>query len=199
MALLSHFIGSRVLTFIFKGANIYTEPKVSVMHTHKAHFLFMIEITTGVIFLVSTLYGGSNAEASTTVSVDNKSDNSVSTTTATTTSSLIKTPAEMEAYLKSEYADTPILVDIARCESSFKQFRDDGKVVRGKIDRDDIGVMQINERYHGDTAEKLGMDIHTTEGNIAYAKYLYDKFGSQPWSASSKCWSKPVGDHLAVR
>ncbi len=157
----------------------------------------MLEITTGVIFLVSTIYGGT-AEASTTVDVDNKLDNSVSTSTATT-SSLIKTPEEMEAYLKSEYADTPILVDIARCESSFKQFREDGKVVRGKVDRDDIGVMQINERYHGDTAEKLGMDIHTIDGNIAYAKYLYNKFGSQPWSASQKCWSKAQTDHLAMK
>lgn len=156
----------------------------------------MIEITTGVIFLVTSLYG--NVEASTTVGM-NTNENTVSTTTSTTTRTLITTPEQMEAYLKDEYADTPILVDIARCESRFKQYREDGKVVRGNIDRDDIGVMQINERYHGDTAEKMGLDIHSLEGNVAYAKYLYEKFGSQPWSASQKCWSRAQTDHLAIK
>ena len=55
-----------------------------------------------------------------------------------------------------------------------------------------MGVMQINERYHLLTAEKLGYNIHTLEGNVGYAKYLYEKFGSDPWSASSKCWKGKV-------
>jgi hypothetical protein len=155
----------------------------------------MIEITTSVIFLVTSLYGNAQAETNTSVVAQESNE----TVKATSTTRTLKTREEMEAYLKDEYAETPILVDIARCESTFKQFHEDGRVVRGKVDNDDIGVMQINERYHGNTADKLGIDIHTLEGNVAYAKYLYDKFGTQPWSASQKCWSKPIGDHLAIK
>ncbi len=95
-------------------------------------------------------------------------------------------------YFKNE----PVMVDVARCESTFVHFTDSGTVLRGRVDNRDIGVMQINEYYHRKTAEKLGLDIETLEGNLAYAKYLYDKQGLQPWSASSKCWSKSL--HLAA-
>ena len=40
-----------------------------------------------------------------------------------------------------------------------------------------------------DEAAKLGYNIYTVEGNVAFAKYLYNKYGSDPWSSSSKCWS----------
>lgn len=152
----------------------------------------MIEITTSVLFLMTSLYGPAHADAHVDNMVKNISETVIASTAIDTRS--LKTREDMEAYLKNEYSDTPILVDIARCESTFKQYHEDGKVVRGKVDKDDIGVMQINERYHGTTAEKLGIDIYTVEGNIAYAKYLYEKSGTQPWSASKPCWSKPVGD-----
>jgi ABC-type Fe3+-citrate transport system substrate-binding protein len=140
---------------------------------------------------MTALYGPAQAD----VHMENiNRDNDETVQVASTITRSLKTREEMEAYLKDEYADTPILVDVARCESTFKQFHEDGKVVRGRVDRDDIGVMQINERYHGETAEKLGIDIYTVDGNIAYAKYLYDKFGTKPWSASKPCWSKPHGD-----
>jgi len=151
----------------------------------------MIEITTSVVFLMTALYGPAQAD----VHMENITrDNDETVQMANTITRSLKTREAMEAYLKDEYADTPILVDVARCESAFKQFHEDGKVVRGRVDRDDIGVMQINERYHGETAENLGIDIYTVDGNIAYAKYLYDKFGTKPWSASKSCWSKPHGD-----
>ena len=96
----------------------------------------------------------------------------------------------MEEYLTNEYVDTPILVEVARCESEFRQFNKDGSVLRGRAVADDIGVMQINEMYHGTTAKNLGIDIYTLEGNVAYAKYLHNKYGTKPWSASKPCWSK---------
>lgn len=102
-------------------------------------------------------------------------------------------PKEVEAYLRKEFADTPILVDIARCESTFRQFHRDGTVVRGRVDNADTGVMQINLRYHGETAQKMGLNLNTIEGNTAYGKYLYNKSGSAPWSASEKCWSGAYG------
>ena len=88
------------------------------------------------------------------------------------------------------FQDIPILVDVASCESRFTQFNSDGSVLRGEANKDDVGVLQINEKYHLETSEKLGLDIHTLEGNMAYGRYLYEKFGTDPWEYSSKCWKK---------
>ena len=95
-----------------------------------------------------------------------------------------------EAYVSQYYADTPILVSIARCESHFKQWNGDGSIHRGEINHSDIGVMQVNEYYHGQKADELGLDIYNLDGNLAYAKYLYNKEGSRPWASSQKCWGK---------
>lgn len=97
----------------------------------------------------------------------------------------------------SEYfADVPDLVDVARCESRFRQFDKNGRVLRGEVNKSDIGVMQINEYYHGEKAKELGLDIYTIEGNLSYARFLYDREGLTPWLSSSKCWK---GNELALR
>lgn len=146
----------------------------------------MIEFTTGVVFLLSSMYG---AGASTAVAIAAPQENP-GAPTKMTVKIVLQDRKAVEEYLRKEYADTPILVEIARCESTFSQFDKNGRSLRGKVDSDDIGVMQINTRYHGERAEKLGFDIHTIEGNVAYAKFLYEKQGSKPWKASAKCWSK---------
>ncbi len=88
------------------------------------------------------------------------------------------------------FADIPVMTEIARCESHFRQTTLDGQVIRGEVDSADVGVMQINERYHLETATKLGLNIHTLEGNMLYARYLYEREGTKPWNASAKCWKK---------
>jgi len=88
------------------------------------------------------------------------------------------------------FSDTPIMVDIARCESQFTQFNEDGTVHRGRVNRYDVGVMQINEKYHLDTAKKLNINIYTLEGNLEFARYLYEREGAKPWKHSSACWAK---------
>lgn len=50
--------------------------------------------------------------------------------------------------------------------------------------------MQINEYYHKDTAKRLGYNIYSLKGNMAYAKWLYKREGTAPWASSSKCWGK---------
>ena len=94
----------------------------------------------------------------------------------------------LEGIVRDYYSDTPLLVEIARCETRYRQYDKDGKVFRGRIDNNDVGIMQVNERYHLKRAEKLGFDIYTLEGNLAYAKYLYLEEGSDPWASSSACW-----------
>lgn len=96
----------------------------------------------------------------------------------------------VEERVRSYFADTPILIEVARCESGFNQLDANGNVLRGRITKNDMGVMQINRGYHGERAEELGYDIETLEGNMAFARYLYNKYGIQPWSASAKCWKK---------
>lgn len=149
----------------------------------------MIELTTGVMFLMSSLYGSGTANtqvAAVNAAVAQGSQTEQATITQV---SPLKESKEIEAYIRKEFADTPILVEIAWCESRFKQFDEDGKVIRGKANPKDVGVMQINERFHSEDALDKGYDIYTVEGNIAFGKYLYDKFGTDPWSASKKCWS----------
>ena len=149
----------------------------------------MIEFTTGMALIVSSMYMARNAPAQIV------NNGNISTTTvqeaaySTTTDKAIISSKDVEKYLREQYIDEPILVDIARCESTFRQFDAHGDIIRGKINKADVGVMQINEKYHADEAVRLGYNIYTVEGNVAFAKYLYEKYGSDPWSSSSKCWS----------
>ena len=93
-----------------------------------------------------------------------------------------------EEIVKDYFADAPIMVEIARCESTFRQTNSKGEVLRGIANSRDVGVMQINERYHGKTAEKMDVDIYSIDGNLEYARHLYEKQGTKPWKASEKCW-----------
>ncbi len=96
----------------------------------------------------------------------------------------------LEKTVRAYFKDNPVLADIAWCESRFRHYNEDGNIHRGEINNRDVGVMQINERFHLNQALKFGYDIYTIKGNMAYAKYLYDKEGTTPWNSSSKCWKK---------
>jgi len=81
--------------------------------------------------------------------------------------------------------------EIARCESGFRQFSEDGSVLKGKINPQDIGIFQINVKYHLDESKKLGYDIYSVDGNIEYAMVLLsEQGGSKHWDWSSGCWAK---------
>jgi hypothetical protein len=149
----------------------------------------MIELTTGVMFLMSSLYGAGQhgytdtAVANAIAATESNTEQTLSRKIGTFTNEKIT-----EAFLRKVYADTPILVEVARCESEFHQFDKEGKPVRGRINKADVGIMQINEHYHLDTADSMKVDLETVAGNVAYAKYLYGKFGTSPWNASKPCW-----------
>ena len=86
---------------------------------------------------------------------------------------------------------------IAYCESRNRQFDTDGSIFRGVVNNKDVGVFQINERYHLSDSEKMGIDIHSVDGNMKYARYLYKNQGTQPWSSSRPCWGN--ADKVALR
>jgi hypothetical protein len=73
------------------------------------------------------------------------------------------------------------MIQVARCESTFRHTLGDGSVLRGMVDPRDTGVMQINTGYHGATSKKLGLDLTVLEDNMAYARHLYNKQGTQPY------------------
>jgi hypothetical protein len=115
-----------------------------------------------------------------------ETENTVNDTESTELGKLNTTKEIVEEYFK----DIPIMVDVAYCESRHTQFNSDGSVLRGVVNPADVGVMQINEKYHLETSIKLGIDIHTLEGNMAYGRYLYETQGTRPWEYSSHCWNK---------
>jgi hypothetical protein len=79
---------------------------------------------------------------------------------------------------------------IAWCESKYHHTDpQSGQIIRGFVNRNDIGIMQINETYHGKAAQALGIDLYSLDGNLRYARYLYDREGTRPWSSSQPCWS----------
>jgi len=98
-------------------------------------------------------------------------------------------PLTTKGIVLEYFSDIPIMVDVARCESHFRHTEKDGSIKRGVANRHDVGVMQINELYHLKKAERLGIDIYSLEGNLAFARYLYEKEGARPWLASSHCWA----------
>lgn len=102
----------------------------------------------------------------------------------------------VEQITRAYFSDIPVMAEIAWCESKFKHFEKDGGVNRGDLTPDDLGVMQVNEYFHGKTAETLGYNLKSIGGNLMYARYLYEKEGTTPWNSSKHCWSKRT-QHIA--
>ena len=136
----------------------------------------IVELTTGILMLASVFSG---------VSTTGKAGISSDSTSPSATQSI-----STESYVREYFKDIPILAEVSRCESTFRQYGDNGKPLIGKVNKSDIGVMQINTYYHGESADKLGYDLTTIDGNLGYARYLYGKYGTDPWSSSSKCWKQ---------
>lgn len=103
----------------------------------------------------------------------------------------------VEEYVRDYFKDIPVMAEIARCESTFRHVTKEGTIVRGEVNPDDIGVMQINEFYHTTTADTLGHDLYTLEGNLEYARSLHERKGTSPWSASKACWDS--GGHIVKK
>lgn len=87
-----------------------------------------------------------------------------------------------ERLVRAEFEqDAPIMIEIARCESGFKN-------IKGKLS-DDFGPLQINY-VHLERLEELGLDREKVEDSIAYARMLYNESGTTPWNNSKGCWGK---------
>ena len=65
-----------------------------------------------------------------------------------------------ELYVRNAFKSTPVLIQVARCESQFRQTDSDGNILHGTVDPRDVGVMQINEHYQG-VKRQLSASIST--------------------------------------
>lgn len=100
--------------------------------------------------------------------------------------------AYTEAVVREYFADIPVMIEVARCESNFRHTLADGSVLRGVVDGRDTGVMQINTGYHLQAATAMGLDLTVLQDNLVYARSLYVRQGTQPWSASRSCWGGQI-------
>lgn len=153
--------------------------------------------TLSIAFSAFTGGGIANQSISQTTPLATSSQTKQHITTPLKAKITTSTPdISVKGVVSDYFADVPELVSVARCESHFRQFDKSGRVLRGVVNRGDIGVMQINEYYHGEKADELGYDLYTIDGNLAYARFLYEHEGLTPWLSSSKCWK---GNELALR
>ena len=109
------------------------------------------------------------------------------TTTAATSTPPTLPNAGVENRVEAYFVDVPVMSSIAKCESNFRQF-DAAGALSGGAQGGMVGVFQINTAIHKSAALALGMDITTLEGNLAYARHLYEQEGTAPWNSSSDCW-----------
>lgn len=141
-----------------------------------------IELTTAALFLFSAFYGAPAAEFAPLELLPLEQEMRLAAKAIQ--------PVTLEQYVREYFKEVPLMAEIARCESRFRHLDERGKVLRGELSEEDVGVMQINEFYHEDTAKVLGLNLHTLDGNLAYARWLYSKEGFTPWYSSSKCWQR---------
>ena len=105
-----------------------------------------------------------------------------------TTSPTFVGQIDVEKQVRDYFKATPSMIEIARCESKFRQYTDDGTVLRGGMNNEMIGVFQFYGPVHAAGAKALGFNLATLEGNLAYAKHVYDTEGTIPWNSSRDCW-----------
>jgi hypothetical protein len=122
-------------------------------------------------------------------------DATLATTTVATTSAL--SPYESEKIVRAYFADVPAMIEIARCESNFRQFTDAGNVFRD-ASGDMVGVFQFYEISHTVAAKTLGFDLATLDGNMKYARHLYEAQGTNPWRSCAPSSVVPVPDTEAL-
>ncbi len=101
-----------------------------------------------------------------------------------------------ERIVRTYFQDIPVMIQIARCESTFRHTLGDGSVLKGVVDPADTGVMQINKRYHERAATAMNLNLDDIYQNMAYARHLYETQGTRPWNASSPCWGQTLAMNI---
>lgn len=99
-------------------------------------------------------------------------------------------PAYVESKVREYFSDIPVMIKIAKCESGFQHYQPDGSLTvsksvnkHGKRDSSASGTFQILYKGHfkqWSSSEKT--NITTLEGNLRFARKLYEESGTAPWA-----------------
>jgi hypothetical protein len=83
----------------------------------------------------------------------------------------------------------PVMERIAAAESQNHQYAPNGQVLIhvNKNGTVDLGEYQINSIWFA-LATKLGYDLTKESDNKAFAEYLCENYGTEPWQSSSANW-----------
>lgn len=77
-------------------------------------------------------------------------------------------------------------------EGTATHYDSNGDVLLGRMNKPeygvDIGKFQINEVFHSENAQELGLDLYKEHDNEKYALMLYKANGTRDWRASASCW-----------
>lgn len=87
-------------------------------------------------------------------------------------SGISASPEAIQRLVETEFGVGHVMVEIARCESSLRQY-EGGKVLMGGGGGNYIGIFQIGRQWVNKAAS-LGFDVYTPEGNVGFAKWLYN-------------------------
>jgi len=119
-------------------------------------------------------------------------DKQLSRTYAVEPSNPVVNPAYVEARVREYFADIPVMVAIASCESGFRQYEADGRLlVNPSPESTASGLFQILYITHKPAwSISDSTDITTLEGNMRFARKMYEESGTAPWSSSKSCWQK---------
>lgn len=96
---------------------------------------------------------------------------------------------QAQPFLEAMYREfdpslVPHFYQIALCESSLRQWKDDGSVLVSSTT--DYGILQIN-KVHEEEAKNLGIDFKDSiEANVKMAKVVYEKQGFEAWTCARK-------------
>lgn len=161
--------------------------------------VFVASLVLSGVFAPVSLHA--QAEATSTASTTSLTVPTLATSTSTTTPSIkpVHNAQEIEARIREYFKDVPVMTEIARCESKFRQYTDGGNVFMGGYGGGMVGIFQIYRDVHKNAAQALGIDINTVEGNLAYARHLHTQSGTGPWVSSMPCWNtNPVPEQVAT-
>lgn len=101
----------------------------------------------------------------------------------------------VEQVVMAYFHDLPVMIAIASCESEFRQYEENGQLlVNPSPNSSATGVYQILYTTHrGRWSVSLETNITTLEGNLAFARQLYEESGTASWNESRSCWQGQIG------
>ena len=99
-------------------------------------------------------------------------------------------PNYVEAKVRTYFADIPVMIKIAECESGFQHFQPNGELTvsevtnaSGKRISSASGLFQILYKGHFKSwSASDETNITTVDGNMRFARELYEESGTAPWA-----------------